>query len=138
MTVEQAREAALRQLSAISSGHDPSAATREQRARQTMRELCPVYLDEFERQRKPSTAAEYRRMWNRHVLPAMGNKKVSEIAGTDVRRLHRAMNKTPYHANRVVAMLGAFFTFASKEGERCMTIRPMVSSSIPKSRGNGF
>jgi|ERR1035437_8470645 integrase len=118
MTVEQARTDALQKLSAISLGTDPAEAKRAERAEQTMRELCPAYLEDVQRHRKPSTAADYRRMWERHVLPTFGNKKVVAITLADVRRFHRSLHETPYHANRVVAMLGAFFTFASNEGIR--------------------
>lgn len=118
MTVEQGRADALRQLSAISLGSDPAEAKRAQRAELTMRELYPAYLEDVERLRKPSTAAEYKRMWEKHVLPTFGNKKVVAVTLADVRRFHRSLHKTPYHANRIAAMLGAFFTFASNEGVR--------------------
>jgi integrase len=124
VTVEQARAEALRQLSAISSGNDPVEAKRVQRAEQTVRELYPTYFEHVERHRKPSTTAEYKRMWEKHVLSAFGNKKVSAVTLADVRRFHRSLHKTPYHANRVVAMLGAFFTFASKEGARPLHDNP--------------
>jgi integrase len=118
MTAERARSEALRQLSAISSGSDPAEAKRAQRAELTMRELYPAYLEDVERRRKPSTAIDYKRMWERHVLPAFGNKKVVAITPADVRRFHRSLHKTPYHANRIIAMLGGFFTFASNEDVR--------------------
>jgi integrase len=124
MTVEKARTDALQQLSAISSGSDPAEAKRAQRAELTMRELYPAYMEDVERRRKPSTAADYKRMWERHVLPTFGNKKVVALTLTDVRRFHRSLHKTPYHANRVAAMLGAFFTFASNEGIRARHDNP--------------
>lgn len=37
--------------------------------------------------RKPSTTAEYKRMWEKHVLSAFGNKKVSAVTLADVRAL---------------------------------------------------
>jgi len=124
MTVEQARTDALQKLSAISLGTDPAEAKRAERAEQTMRELYAAYLEDVQRRRKPSTAADYKRMWERHVLPTFGNKKVVAVTLADVRRFHRSLHKTPYHANRVAAMLGAFFTFASNEGIRARHDNP--------------
>jgi len=124
MTVEKARTDALQQLSAISSGSDPAEAKRAQRAELTMRELYPAYMEDVERRRKPSTATDYKRMWERHVLPTFGNKKVVAVTLADIRRFHRSLHKTPYHANRVSAMLGAFFTFASNEGIRARHDNP--------------
>ena len=124
LTVEQAREEALKRLAAVFNGADPVAHDREERARATMRELSDEYLREVEQRRRPSTATEYRRMWDRHVLPALGSKKVAEVDGADIRRLHRTLRETPYYANRVVAMLGAFFTFAAKEQARSMRDNP--------------
>ena len=124
MTVEQARTDALQKLSGISLGADPAEAKRAERAEQTMRELYPAYLEDVQQRRKPSTAADYKRMWERHVLPTFGNKKVVAVSLADVRRFHRSLHKTPYHANRVAAMLGAFFTFASNEGIRARHDNP--------------
>jgi integrase len=118
VTVEQARAEALRQLASVSSGADPLQAKQADRATLTVRELGAAYLADVKVRRKPRTAAEYARLWNKHVLTSLGAKKVNAVATTDLRRLHRSMDSTPYLANRVMAMLGAFFSFASKEGAR--------------------
>lgn len=118
MTVEQARIEALRHLSAVSQGDDPLEAKHAERAAQTVREFGEQFLTHVEDRRKRTTAREYRRLWTRHVLPELGARKVAEVSGVDAQRLHRSLKKTPYVANRVVAMLGAFFSFAGFEGVR--------------------
>jgi integrase len=118
MTVEQARIEALKHLSAVSQGDDPLEAKRAERAAKTVREFGDQFLSYVEDRRKRTTAREYRRLWTRHVLPVLGTKKVTEVSTTDVQRLHRSLRETPYAANRVVALLSAFFSFAGREGVR--------------------
>ncbi len=116
LTPDQARDEALRQLSAISKGKDPLMARREMRAAQSIRELSVPYLEEIERRRKPGTAREYNRLWKKHIIPVLGTKPVSGVTTADIRRLHRSLHVTPYIANRVVARLASFFTYAIGEG----------------------
>jgi integrase len=118
MTVDQARREALRQLAAVADGQDPLQARKTARAEATIRETGVSYLADVSLRKKPSTAREYGRLWKKHVLPSIGSKKVSSVTQAEVRRLHRGLHDTPYLANRVLAMLGAFFTFASREGLR--------------------
>lgn len=116
MTVEQARTEALRNLSSISSGEDPLDDRRAVRKERTVRDLGEDFLAEVSDHRKPTTAYEYRRLWKKHVIPSIGTKKVAVVPGDEVRRLHSALKRTPYVANRVAALLGAFFTYAARQG----------------------
>src|SRR5262249_55033359 len=61
---------------------------------------------------------EYRRLWHKHILPALGTKQVSRADDGDVRRLHHSMKKTPYLANRVMAVLSGFFSYLERERAR--------------------
>jgi integrase len=116
MTTEQARDAALRHLSAAAAGIDPLASKRAARAGLTVAELAGTYLHEVDRRRKPTTACEYRRLFRKHIIPALGSKSVSAVSGSDIRKLHRSLSETPYVANRVVARLATFFAYAISEG----------------------
>lgn len=124
LTAEEARTAAKRLAARVLAGEDPAEARRLERAQQSVRELGRVYLEDVKAQRKASTAAEYRRLWAKHVLPALGGKAVREVTPVDVRRLHRKLQETPYQANRVLALLGAFFSFAEQEGARATHDNP--------------
>ena len=116
LTSDQAREQALQHLARITTGHDPVAEQRAHAGGLTVRELGISYFEEATRRRKTSTIREYERVWKKHVLPAMGTKPVASVAHTDVRRLHRSLHGTPIMANRVVARLRTFFTYAIAEG----------------------
>jgi integrase len=123
-TTEQGRDKALEHLSAITKGTDPLSARRAERGGLTVRELGATYLEEVERRRKPGTAREYKRLWKKHIIPALGTKPVSAVANADIRRLHRSLQDAPYVANRVVARLATFFAHAIAEGAIPSKVNP--------------
>lgn len=116
LTAEQAREEALRQLGAVTQGADLVGKRKVVRGGMTVQELGVKFLDDVDRRRKRTTAREYRRLWEKHVVPAFGSKLITEVSCGDVRKLHGSLRKTPYVANRVVARLTTFFAFAIAEG----------------------
>ncbi len=118
LTPDEARKLAKRELGRVAQGQNPSAERAALKGQKSVRELGKDYLKEVEARRKPGTAKEYKRLWEKHVLPAIATKAVAEVETGDIRRLHRSMRDTPYLANRLAAMLGAFFSFAEKEGAR--------------------
>ena len=118
LTPDEARRLAKRELGRVAQGFDPSAERGSKKHDPTVKELGEAYLEEVGIRRKPTTAAEYGRLWNKHVLLTLGPKSVKEVGTADVRRLHRSLHATPYLANRLVAMLGGFFSFAEHEGAR--------------------
>jgi integrase len=124
LTPDEARKLAKRELGKVAQGGDPVADRNSRKAAEKVKELGEAYLEDVAIRRKPGTAREYKRLWEKHVLPAIGPKAVAEVTLLDIRKLHRSMHKTPYLANRVAAMLGAFFTFAEKEGARSAHSNP--------------
>lgn len=118
LTVDEARTLARQILGSVAHGLDPAAERVNSKRAHTLATLGESWLADVGIRRKPTTAKEYGRVWHRDISPVLGTKQVSAITTADVRRLHRALSKTPYLANRVVAMLGGFFTFAANEGIR--------------------
>jgi integrase len=124
ITPEQARALAKRELARVTQGHDPAAERAARRSGSTLKEFGETYLAEVKIRRKERTSAEYKRLWEKHVLPTLGSKPVASVSTIELRRLHRLLHKTPYLANRVIALLGAFFTFAAQEGARSQHDNP--------------
>jgi integrase len=118
LTPEEGRRLARRQLGNVAYGSDPAADRRARRGAASMKELGESYLQDVRIRRKPRTAEEYSRLWGKHIVPVLGSKSVAEVTAVEVRRLHRSLHGTPYLANRVLAMLGAFFAYAIREGVR--------------------
>lgn len=118
LTPDEARKLAKKELGRVANGINPAAERLARKAAATIKELGVLYLEDVGVRRKPSTAREYTRLWDKHVMQALGSKQVAEVTVADIRRLHRSLHKTPFLANRLAAMLGAFFTFAENEGAR--------------------
>src|ERR1700759_4137603 len=73
---------------------------------------------------KDRTRCEYERLWDIHVIPALGTKQVSSVDDGDVRRLHQSLYETPYLANRVLAVVIGFFTYLEREKIRAQHTNP--------------
>jgi integrase len=135
LTVEQARKIAKQTLADVAKGADPALDRAAAKGAPTIGELGKEYLDDVRSRRKPTTAREYARLWKKHVAPNMSSIRVAKAATADVSRLHRSLKAKPYLANRVVALLGSFFTYAERQGLRAKhsnparDVEPFVESS---------
>jgi integrase len=131
VTPIQARKEAQRLAGDVAAGRDPGEvrnqrrnASRAAREAPTVAELGTDFLDDANARRKPGTAREYRRMWNGHVVPALGGLRVADVTTAHVGRLHRSMSATPYMANRVLALVSSFLNFAERQGARARHSNP--------------
>jgi integrase len=140
LTPEEARKLAKRELARVAQGSDPAAERSRWKTASTVAEVGTAYLDDV-RDRRASEGADYerRRLWDKHVAPAIGSKLVAKVTAVDVRRLHRAMHETPYLANRVVGLLRSVFAFAAKEGLRAAHDNPAMGvDSYPEETRERF
>ena len=116
LTPDQARLLAKRMLGEVAQGLDPSAERAASKNAKTVKEFGEDYLEDVRLRKKVTTHYEYDRMWTKHIVPKLGAKQVPTVSAEDIRRLHDSLRNTPYIANRVAAVLGAFFAFAAKRG----------------------
>ena len=118
-TPDSARAEAKRLLGLVAGGADPAAAKAERKAALTVAELAERFMAEHvEAKRKDRTAAEYRRLLDRIILPALGKKKVADVTRADVAKLHHAGRNAPYQANRTMAVLSKAMNLAEAWGIR--------------------
>src|SRR5712691_5551533 len=118
-TPETARKEAKTLLGMIEDGADPAADKMARREAPTMAELAERFLAEHaEAKRKGSTAAEYRRLLDKIILPALGKRKVADVTRADMTKLHHANRAAPYQANRVLAVVSKMFNLAERWGLR--------------------
>jgi integrase len=118
-TAELARAEAKRLLGLVAQGRDPANAKAEAKTAPTVSELAERFLTEHaQAKRKASTAREYRRLLEHVVLPAIGKRKVNDVARRDIERLHQARRQTPTEANRSLACLSTMFNIAERWGMR--------------------
>ncbi|MCE2952808.1 MAG: tyrosine-type recombinase/integrase [Gemmatimonas sp.] len=82
-----------------------------------MRDQVEDWLkDHVTTKKKPQTLRQYRRLWETHARPALGMTKVPEVTFSQVDALHRKLHTTPTTANRLVAILGSFFSWCEVHG----------------------
>jgi hypothetical protein len=101
----------------VAQGKDPAADKANERRSLPVGDMIEAFLVEHaESKRKASTAARYRGGLQRIVKPALGGMNPGKVTQQDVARLHSSLRETPVQANRVVAMIGALYGFATKAG----------------------
>lgn len=101
----------------MAKGNDPAALARDQSRAVTIRDAAREFLSEHVSvKRKPQTLALYRYVEEQKIVPVLGRRKLGEVTRGDVARLHHSMRATPYMANRVIAVLGALYSWAGRRG----------------------
>ncbi len=115
LTPDEARKLAKATLGAVAHGADPAAEKGAERRGATLKELAELFLAEHvEAKRKASTAAHYRDVLERLVLPELGSRKAEKITVADIAKLHAKQHAHPYQANRVLAVVGSLYSFSGK------------------------
>jgi integrase len=110
-----ARDEARRLRRLVDEGGDPLADIEAIRDAPTVAELCDRFEQEHLPRKRPSTAADYRRMLANHIRPHFGqHTKVADVDFTDIDALHRKIGKAghKHRANRVVAVLSKMFALS--------------------------
>jgi integrase len=120
-TADAARdEAANVLLPAINKkGADPVRDKKALREEPKLAALANDYLEQHANVRKRDKSIyEDKRMLNKIILPKLGTLRVSAVSKRHIRSLHNSLRKTPYQANRVLALLSKMFTLAMEDGLR--------------------
>jgi integrase len=115
LTPAEARTLARKTLGAVAHGNDPAALKAAERRASTLRELAEIFMAEhIEAKRKPTTAAHYRSLLEKVVLPELGSRKAEQVTPSDLAKLHTKMRNRPYQANRMLEVVGSLYSFACK------------------------
>lgn len=115
LTPDEARKLAKTTLGTVAHGADPAAVKAAERRGATLKELAELFLtDHVEARRKGSTAAHYRDVLERLVLPELGSRKAEKVTVADIAKLHTKQRAHPYQANRMLAVVGSLYSFTGK------------------------
>lgn len=118
-TPDEARKIAVDWLTRARAGEDPSGERQEKRKEPTVAEFANRYLEQYARaHKKPRSIEEDEGNLTRHILPALGHRKLNDVTRKHITDLHHAMGETPTTANRVIALLSKMFNLAEAWGLR--------------------
>jgi integrase len=103
----------------IGNGGDPAGEKKARLAEPKMADLATDYIEQHAKAKKSDKSVyEDRRMLKNIILPKLGKVRVSDVSRRNVKMLHNSLKKTPYQANRVLALLSNMFTFAMDDNRR--------------------
>lgn len=116
-SVAAARDHAAKLRRHVDAGGDPLGEREKAREAPTLSEFWPRYRDEVSAKKRPATHRNEVSVWDRLILPALGQRKMEVISHSDIDRLHAAISaRTPVQANRVLATLRHAFNMAKRWG----------------------
>lgn len=116
ITCEQARTLAQKTLGGIASGADPQAQRFQMRNDATLNDIWKKFEQGELQSKKVGTQDGYRLIWRNNIEPKIGRQKATAISKSDIDRLHKNLRSTPYHANRVLALLSRLYNLAEAWG----------------------
>lgn len=119
ITPEQARKVAQGWAAKVALGQDPAADRQTARAAERMADLFARYLlDHAALHKKPSSVLNDRAMIETTLRPAFGTTRVKDMARSDIAKWHSKLSRTPYAANRALALLSKALNLAELWGLR--------------------
>jgi integrase len=117
--VAAARKVAKEIRRKIPDGYDPLSVIELERGAKTVAGMCARFIEDHLPELRAKTAADYRSMIDREILPAIGKLKLVDVKPDDIDGLHRKISRghgehraRPYRANRVAALLSKMFNLA--------------------------
>ena len=124
-TPEEARNEALEILSNARKGVDRRTNSRA-KPKPTMSDLGKRFLEEYVPNHcKGNTPREYGCLVKRHIDPNLGHLPVSEIQRKEIAELHHDLRKSPYQANRLLAVISKMLSVAEVWNWRPGWVEPL-------------
>lgn len=122
-TPTRARDRAEEILHAVEAGADPAAERADERKGpdpdQTFEAVARRFLDKHGRTLRASTLNDYRRIMERRLIPAWGQRHVADITRKDVTALvSRVEDDAPVMARLVFAVVRKLFNWTVERGLR--------------------
>lgn len=124
LTADQARKQALILRGIISSGGDPAAERAHERSIPTMQALAERYMAEHAWPKKKARSADGdRRLIDCHIVPLLGDRRVSDIARPDLRRFMNDVAAGKTRLDQKTGLRGRRIVRGGKgAANRCLTL----------------
>ena len=113
INADEARKRAAHIIARVKAGEEAVPEPLSPKAGPTVAELCARYMEEYVSVRcKPGTAALYRSVIKRHVLPALGKVPLAALSRAQVAEFHESLYETPAVANMALRILSSMYRLA--------------------------
>lgn len=138
--IDKARLEARKLLAAADLGQDPAEQRKD--ARTVKPDTNPLFSEFAERwvnevvarRNRPGTVKHRRLLLKNHVLPHLGEKRLTEIGRRQIEEMHHAVSEQfPVAANRAVSVVSAIFSAAVRWG----LLESNPASDIGRNREEG-
>lgn len=132
MKVEEARIAAVANRKMMNDGENPLVQSRKYKDEATMLEMYQDFIADRERFIGQRTLVGYKCMWN-SKLSGLNRKKISDVSGDDLKRLHHKITQDHgiYVGNHAMELIKAMFNHAIRE-EKYDGRNPAMSVKLNK------
>lgn len=116
MTIAQARQAAVKQLTELSAGKNPNEGKRQFRQEKTLGDLFKEYMERYSKKTKRSWIYDEREIPK--FLSHWFSRKISDITQQQIRKLHEEIseNNGVYQANRMLERIKSMYNRAIEWG----------------------
>ncbi len=137
LSIDKAREEALKIAGQVAAGGDPALARKEQRRQRavapdtTIASLVAVFVEKHHRAKGNRSTAEVERILKRDAVRAWGSRAIAEISGVDVSRLIQSVVErgAPISARKLYIALQRLFRWCCEHG--FIAVSPMVAAAKP-------
>ncbi len=117
INADEARKRAAHIIARVKAGEEAVPEPMKPAGGPKVNEVCARYLAEYVAVRcKPATAALYRSVINRHVLPALGRAPIAALSRARVAEFHESLYETPAVANMALRILSSMYRLAAGWG----------------------
>ncbi len=110
--LDTARDHAQQILAAVKRGEDPQGSRFALRKAPRLSDVWEQFSTGELLTKKPATIRDYTSNWKNLIGPRLGSMLVAEISRSGVDSFHRSLAKTPFRANRAVALLSKLMTLS--------------------------
>ena len=132
-SVDQARKKATDVIARIKDGQPPVEP--EPAPDPTVADLAERYEREYVAMHcKPATISHYRLMLRKHVVPALGERRVADVEYKDILAFHNSLHQMPTVANRAADILVKMFNLADGWSWRPSGANPC--RGVPRASGS--
>src|SRR3990167_8429323 len=112
LTTEEARVLARKHLASITHGEDPVQMKKHTQELFSMQDLARDYIERHGQKKREKSLKEDEKLLRNIIMPSLGHLKIANVSRREIESLHLRLKKTPYQANRVIALLSKMFSLA--------------------------